>query len=86
MTSLIMTADKIGLHGLAAWFKRQGAAYKEWKAVQSTVNELNKLTDYELNDIGIARGDIRSIARGDETLEIVRRMNLKENANLKGWV
>ena len=86
MTSLIMTADKIGLHGLADWFKRQVTAYNEWKATRSTINELNKLTDRELNDIGIARGDIYAIARGDETLERVRRDNLKENANLKGWV
>ena len=79
-----MTADKIGLHGLANWFKRQVTAYNEWKAIQSTVNELNKLTDYELHDIGISRGDIQAIARGDETLEVVRRNNLNEN--LKGWV
>jgi hypothetical protein len=32
--------------------------------MNSTVNELHKLTDAELRDIGIKRGDIDTIARG----------------------
>ena len=47
-----------------------------------TVKELSKLNDFELNDIGICRGDIRNIARGDRT--IVR--GIEVNENLRGSV
>ena len=47
-----------------------------------TVKELNQLTNFELNDIGICRGDIKNIARGDRT--IVR--GIEVNENLKGSV
>ena len=52
------------------------ASYKQ------TYKELSKLNDYELNDIGICRGDIRNIARGDRT--IVR--GIEVNENLRGSV
>ena len=47
-----------------------------------TVKELGQLTDFELNDIGICRGDIHNVARGDRT--IIR--GLQVNENLKGSV
>ena len=47
-----------------------------------TVKELSRLNDFELNDIGICRGDIRNIARGDRT--IVR--GIEVNENLRGSV
>ena len=34
------------------------------KNMNDTIRELNKLTDAELQDIGIHRGQINSIARG----------------------
>jgi uncharacterized protein YjiS (DUF1127 family) len=52
------------------------ASYKQ------TYKELSKLNDYELNDIGICRGDIRNIARGDRT--IIR--GIEVNENLRGSV
>jgi len=52
------------------------ASYKQ------TYKELSKLTDFELNDIGICRGDIRNIARGDRT--ILR--GIEVNENLRGSV
>ena len=52
------------------------AAYKR------TFKELSRLNDHELNDIGICRGDIRNIARGDRT--IVR--GIEVNENLRGSV
>jgi uncharacterized protein YjiS (DUF1127 family) len=52
------------------------ASYKK------TYKELSRLTDFELNDIGICRGDIRNIARGDRT--IVR--GIEVNENLRGSV
>jgi uncharacterized protein YjiS (DUF1127 family) len=47
-----------------------------------TLKELSRLTDFELNDIGICRGDIKNIARGDRT--IVR--GIEVNENLRGSV
>lgn len=62
MTALIMTADKIGLHSVAEWFKRLNASLAHRAKVNSTIKELSKLSDRELNDIGISRGEIYSIA------------------------
>ena len=47
-----------------------------------TLKELSRLTDFELSDIGICRGDIKNIARGDRT--IVR--GIEVNENLRGSV
>ena len=46
------------------------------------VRELNRLTDYELRDIGISRGDILSVVRGDKDMARAADMN----QNLKGFV
>ena len=51
-------------------------SYNKNRAFHQTVKELRNLTDKELNDIGINRGDIISIARMDADM----------NPNLKGWV
>ena len=51
-------------------------------AYNRTVKELSKLNDFDLNDIGICRGDIKNIARGDRT--IVR--GIEVNENLRGSV
>ena len=56
--------------------KEKRASYKR------TVKELGQLTDFELNDIGICRGDIHNIARGDRT--IIR--GIEVNENLRGSV
>jgi len=62
MTALIMTADKIGLHSVAEWFKRLNATLVHRAKVKNTIKELNRLSDYELQDIGIHRSQIYSIA------------------------
>ena len=36
--------------------------YRRWRRYRRTINELDALTARELNDLGISRGDIRSIA------------------------
>ena len=51
-------------------------------AYNRTYKELSKLNDFELNDIGICRGDIHNIARGDRTLT----RGVEVNKNLKGFV
>jgi uncharacterized protein YjiS (DUF1127 family) len=86
MTTLIMTADKIGFASLAKWLKELNEKRIHNAHVNQTVKQLSKLTDRELNDIGIARGDIYNVARGDTTLERVRRIEADANRNLKGWV
>lgn len=62
MTTLAMTADKIGLSSLASWFKRLDATITRNRAINQTIKELSALSDAELRDIGINRGMIRSIA------------------------
>ena len=52
------------------------ASYKQ------TYKELSKLNDYELNDIGICRGDIHSIASGDRTI----KRGIEVNENLRGSI
>ena len=51
-------------------------------AYNRTYKELNRLNDFELNDIGICRGDIKNIARGDRTI----KRGIEVNENLKGSV
>ena len=82
MTTLIMTADKIGLHSVAEWFKRQNAKLEQARRVRSTIKELSKLSDRELWDIGIARGDIYAIAHEDPSY----KRYAETNKNLEGWV
>jgi uncharacterized protein YjiS (DUF1127 family) len=37
-------------------------AYAAWRVYRNTVNELQDLSDRDLNDLGIARSQIRAIA------------------------
>ena len=60
----------LGASRAAASLASQGY-YEEAKALmlehakaKQTIKELSKLSDKELNDIGIARGEIRSVAYG----------------------
>jgi len=58
-------------------------------AVNDTIRELSRLTDYELNDIGISRGEIYSIANHTHTLPKKKTANdfvIESNPNLKGFV
>ena len=62
-------------------------------AVRTTIKELSQLTNHELNDIGIARGDIYHIAHSSYkkpehvTLSDISEItNLETNDNLKGFV
>lgn len=38
-------------------------AYKEWRDYRNTVSELSRMSERELNDIGISRSDIPFVAR-----------------------
>jgi len=37
--------------------------YRNWRRYRETVNELSRLSTRELNDLGLARGDIPHVAR-----------------------
>jgi len=37
--------------------------YRNWRRYRQTVNELSRLSNRELNDLGIARSDIPFVAR-----------------------
>lgn len=37
--------------------------YQNWRRYRNTVNELNRLSTRELNDLGISRADIPFVAR-----------------------
>lgn len=50
--------------GLGQVFARVTAMITAWNNARSTRRELNALTDRELSDIGLARGDIERVARG----------------------
>lgn len=58
--------------------------YQSYKAFTATVKELRALTDKELNDIGINRGDIYSIARMD--IDMKKSEDVYANPNLRGFV
>ncbi|MGI9353044.1 MAG: DUF1127 domain-containing protein [Rhizobiaceae bacterium] len=38
-------------------------SFKKWRNYRRTVSELNALSNRELDDLGIIRGDIPSVAR-----------------------
>ena len=57
---------------------------RDRQTYRNTYNELAKLTDRELNDIGIGRGDIKRVAMGDPEYKLVK--DYGPNDNLKGWV
>ena len=76
---------------MANFLRKIVSNWRKDSQVRQTIRELRALTDAELNDIGIGRGDIRSIARGDSDMKLSSRIVyddkvLPVNANMKGWV
>ena len=89
MTQLVLTASNfLNISGILEWFSDMYRAYKkgaERRALRKqTLRELNSLTDHELQDIGISRSDITSLANG--TFRDKDVTETKTNDNLKGWV
>jgi len=84
MTTIVAnTFETIGLNGIASWFKNLNAELQRRRNIKHTIKELSALSNHELNDIGIARGDIWHIAhtsfpKGKTVADV--------NRNLKGWV
>lgn len=38
-------------------------SFREWRLYRQTVTELSRMSDRELSDLGISRGDIPFVAR-----------------------
>ena len=84
MTTLVAnTFGWFGLDSIANWFKKLDAKLTHQSKVRSTIKELSKLSDAELRDIGITRGDIYSIAN-ESYLD--NHDKIEYNRNLKGWI
>lgn len=52
---------------------------------RATYKELSKLSDADLFDIGLCRGDIYSISRGN-LKDASEEIKARTNNNLRGWV
>ena len=86
MTTIVAnTFEIVGLNGIANFFKRLGAEYKRRKNIRQTIIELSKLTNHELTDIGLSRGDIKFIAHQSYP-KALRGEAVEANRNLQGWV
>lgn len=82
MTQYVLVATEwLNFSGLFAWFKELRTNYKHTKEVSNTIKELSALSDSELRDIGLSRGDIWSVAH-----EAHFDNQTPSNNNLKGWV
>ena len=55
------------LYRFAAWFLSPFVAVARWNHERQTRNSLSSLTDRQLQDIGLVRGDIDDIALNTKT-------------------
>mgnify|MGYP001578144070 FL=1 len=84
------SAASVFAYRVVVFFENLGQKLIERRTRRQTYNTLHKLTDRELADIGISRGDIRSIS--NDTWEDNRRrdsfpyIRTTVNPNLKGSV
>ena len=84
MSQAILTAHGFltqGVEGFMDFMKSVNEKRIQQKAIRETEKALQKLSTAELDDIGITRGDIYTIARSKDTIE-----NVRANNNLRGWV
>ena len=75
MTHLILIQANFlqnAIRALLDLFKDANSSRKEMSTARKTIKELNKLSDKDLLDIGICRGDIWSVAH-NKTDELRRR-------------
>jgi uncharacterized protein YjiS (DUF1127 family) len=81
MTALV--ANTFNWTAVSDWFKNYKRKLAKHKAYRETVAELSKLSDAELRDIGLHRGDIHSIAMETHYDNLDK---IEYNKNLKGWI
>ena len=86
MTTIVAnTFEIIGLDGIANWFKNLNAELQRRRNIKHTIKQLSALSNRELNDIGVARGDIWHIAHQSYP-KALRGEAMETNRNLRGWV
>ena len=74
MTTTTMTAGTTGLLArVAQYFVDLNEKRIKQKAANRTIKELSRLTDRELWDMGLTRGDIYNVAYGLENVDELRR-------------
>lgn len=84
MTQAILTAHNYSTRAVELIIEALKSIYNnriERKAIRETEKALSKLSDYDLADIGLCRGDIYDVARLKSSIE-----HVKVNQNLQGWV
>lgn len=97
MTQMVMTVTNlINFSAVANFFANWKAKAREARKVKETIRELRNLSDVELNDIGLSRGDIYSVANGTFAKDASDAMKARilddvvfksnTNSNLRGWV
>lgn len=64
MSTVEMSHSRAAAGGLGQVFVRVTAMVAAWNDARITRRELYRLTDRELTDIGLTRGDIERVARG----------------------
>ena len=83
MTSITLTGGNSGLlKTVAQFFVDLNEKRIRRKEIRNTIRQLSALSDRELWDMGITRGDIYTVAHGSTET----RRTVRENANLTGWV
>ena len=83
MTQYVIAASEwLNFGGVVEFFRDLNRKLENRSRINATIKELSKLSDRELNDIGISRGDIWSIAHEDASFKRVA----DTNKNLQGWV
>jgi uncharacterized protein YjiS (DUF1127 family) len=83
MTQAIIAAgNALHIAAVLDFFRDLKRSWNHRAKVNATIKELSKLSDRELNDIGLARGDIWAVAHEDADY----KRFAETNNNLKGWV
>src|ERR1700749_4302940 len=55
------TVVPVRKHGFASWIAARVAAYRSWRENARALAELNGMSDRELSDVGLNRGDLNRI-------------------------
>ena len=73
------------IEGLFDLIKSARKSYTEYRDRKIAMSQLHALSDRELNDMGISRGDIYAVVHGDSSYRL-NDWNVEVNENLKGSV
>lgn len=85
MTQVILAASNaLHIDAVLDYFRDLVRAYQRRRNINITMKELNQLTDAELWDIGLSRGEIYDVAQA--AFPKAQDAKADANDNLKGWV